>query len=120
MEMRRGGKERETGGPETNKKTQGEGKDAEREKCDLLHKGDTEAVSERLRYRVRAGGTQRQRDGETDRDREINIPEKQRETERETETGRLRYPGEAERDGERDRKTEIPCEGTGQKCCPSL
>lgn len=40
--------------------------------------------------------------------------------ERETETGRPRHPREAERDGERDRKTEIPCEGTGQKGCPSL
>jgi len=79
------------------------GKDAEREKCDLLHKGDTEAVSEGLRYRVRARGRQRLRGGERDRDRETKIPQR----------GRERW---RERQENRD-----PCEGTGgQKGCPSL
>ena len=64
------------------------GKDAEREKCDLLHKGDTEAVSERLRYRVRDRGRRRQRDGETDRDREIKIPKRGRERWRERQENR--------------------------------
>ena len=86
------------------------GKHAEREKCDLLHKGDTEAVSERLRYRVRAGGRQ----AETGR------PTSQRSRERQRERQRQGEQDTPERQRERDRKTEIPYEGTGQKCCPSL